>query len=40
MFYISSLTEDTKLLNNYIRSHWSIENNLHWGMDVIMKEDG
>lgn len=39
-FYISSLTRDAKLINNYIRSHWSIENNLHWCMDVIMKEDG
>lgn len=39
-YYISSLKQDAKLLNNSIRSHWSIENNLHWTLDVIMKEDG
>jgi predicted transposase YbfD/YdcC len=39
-FYISSLLRDAKLINNSIRSHWAIENNLHWNLDVIMKEDG
>jgi predicted transposase YbfD/YdcC len=39
-FYISSLLGDAKLINNSIRSHWAIENNLHWNLDVIMKEDG
>lgn len=39
-FYISSLLGDAKLINNSIRSHWTIENNLHWNLDVIMKEDG
>lgn len=39
-FYISSLLGDAKLINNSIRSHWAIENNLHWCLDVIMKEDG
>lgn len=39
-YYISSLKKDAKLLNNSIRSHWAIENNLHWTLDVIMKEDG
>jgi predicted transposase YbfD/YdcC len=39
-YYISSLFENAKLINNSIRSHWSIENNLHWSLDVIMKEDG
>ena len=39
-FYISSLLGDAKLMNNSIRSHWAIENNLHWNLDVIMKEDG
>ena len=22
-----------------VRSHWSIENNLHWSLDVIFRED-
>lgn len=39
-YYISSLKQDAKLLNNSIRSHWAIENNLHWTLDVVMKEDG
>ena len=39
-FYISSISENAKLINNSIRSHWAIENNLHWTLDVVMKEDG
>ena len=39
-FYISSIKENVKLINNSIRSHWAIENNLHWTLDVVMKEDG
>ncbi len=39
-FYISSLPCNAKLINNSIRSHWAVENNLHWCLDVIMKEDG
>ena len=23
----------------YVRSHWAIENNLHWQLDVLMRED-
>ena len=38
-FYISSLPADAGLLNHSIRSHWAIENNLHWNLDVILKED-
>jgi predicted transposase YbfD/YdcC len=37
-FYISSV--DTKKdFNTLIRSHWSIENNLHWVLDMIFRED-
>jgi predicted transposase YbfD/YdcC len=38
-FYISSLPADAELLNQSIRSHWAIENNLHWNLDVIFKEN-
>jgi predicted transposase YbfD/YdcC len=38
-FYISSLSAEATLLNHSIRSHWAIENNLHWNLDVIFKED-
>jgi predicted transposase YbfD/YdcC len=37
---ISSLLCNAKLINNSIRSRWAVENNLHWCLDVIMKEDG
>jgi predicted transposase YbfD/YdcC len=39
-FYITSLQDDPELLNTSIRSHWAIENNLHWNLDVIFREDG
>lgn len=38
-YYISSLPADAALFNQSIRSHWAIENNLHWNLDVIFKED-
>jgi predicted transposase YbfD/YdcC len=37
-FYISSL--DTKQpFNKYIRSHWRVENSLHWTLDMVFRED-
>jgi predicted transposase YbfD/YdcC len=40
-YYISSLDKRTKAkrLAGYIRGHWSIENNLHWQLDVSFRED-
>lgn len=38
-YYISSLQADAELLNKSIRKHWSVENNLHWTLDVLFKED-
>lgn len=38
-FYISSLTADAKNLNVRIRSHWAIENTLHWTLDMTFRED-
>ncbi len=26
-------------MNDIIRKHWAIENNLHWQLDVIFSED-
>lgn len=39
-FYISGLTNPTSEQSlNYIRSHWAIENNLHWTLDVSFGDD-
>ena len=37
-YYISSLT-DVEKAAKAIRSHWGIENKLHWSLDVLMNED-
>lgn len=39
-YYISSIVENPNKINASIRSHWGIENNLHWNLDVIFNEDG
>lgn len=38
-YYISSLPMDSKRLLDVARAHWSIENNLHWQLDVTFDED-
>ena len=38
-YYLSSHLPDHPKLANYIRNHWSIENRLHWSLDVQMNED-
>lgn len=38
-YYITSLKENPKKLNQLIRQHWSIENQLHWILDVSFNED-
>ena len=38
-FYITSLVLLANLLGPIIRSHWTIENSLHWEMDMIFRDD-
>ncbi|MCK5819959.1 MAG: ISAs1 family transposase [Psychromonas sp.] len=39
-YYITShLTKDAKIINETVRSHWSVENNQHWQHDVNFDED-
>lgn len=39
-YYISSLpSDDPEKLLAYIRGHWSVENNLHWCLDISFADD-
>lgn len=38
-YYISSRKAGAEYFLNAIRSHWEVENKLHWVLDVIFKED-
>src|SRR3546814_20894245 len=37
--YISSLTLPAEQLGAVVRSHWAIENSLHWVMDMVFRDD-
>lgn len=39
-YYLSSLFGDAWKIGKAIRGHWSIENKLHWQLDVCYNEDG
>ena len=38
-YYISSLPPQAALLATSIRTHWSVENSVHWVLDVAFRED-
>ncbi len=38
-YYISSIESEADNFQKAIRSHWSIENKLHWTLDVAFNED-
>ena len=38
-FYLSSLSSNAETIADSIRSHWGIENSLHWTLDVTFSEE-
>ena len=38
-YYISSLPSNAERILQAVRNHWSIENKLHWVLDVALDED-
>ena len=38
-FYITSLALLAAQLGSIVRSHWAVENSLHWVMDMIFRDD-
>jgi predicted transposase YbfD/YdcC len=38
-YYITSLVMLAVLLGPIVRSHWAIENSLHWVMDMVFRDD-
>ena len=38
-YFISSLEDNALTFGNSIRSHWGVENSLHWVLDVALRED-
>lgn len=38
-YYISSLDAEAEALLAAVRSHWGIENELHWVLDMVFRED-
>jgi predicted transposase YbfD/YdcC len=38
-YYLSSLPADINRFAKAVRGHWSIENQLHWVLDVVFGED-
>ena len=38
-FYLTSLVVLAHLLGPVVRSHWAVENSLHWVMDMVFRDD-
>ena len=38
-YFISSMSPKAEPISGYLRDHWSVENSLHWSLDVTFRED-
>src|SRR5690606_3345520 len=38
-YFITSLGNDAEAALRAVREHWGIENQLHWRLDVVFRED-
>lgn len=38
-YYLSSLDADAQVLAYAVRTHWGVENSVHWTIDVTFQED-
>jgi predicted transposase YbfD/YdcC len=38
-YFISSLVSDAQLILHAVRTHWGIENKVHWILDIAFRED-
>jgi len=38
-YYLASLNSDVETFARAVRSHWGVENKVHWIMDVCFRED-
>ena len=38
-YYLQSTVLSAERFNEVVRSHWGVENRLHWRLDVVMNED-
>ena len=39
IYYITSLDFEAEQFGKSVREHWSVENGLHWALDVVFRED-